>query len=338
MKVNKSQLLNALEKVKPGLSSKEIIEQTTNFAFMNGRVVTYNDEISISCKVDGIDFEGAVEAAPLYKFLNKIKHEDIELEIQETSLVVKGGNAEAGLAFKSEVKLPVLEITKEMKWVKLPSDFISALALCRFSCSRDMSKPVLTCVHINNGVVETCDNHRLTTYDLQRSAGKTPMLLPATSVTELIKYQITHYTIHGDRSWIIFKTDDDSIHFGCRVYQEEYPDLSPIREFGGNEILLPEGLSEVLDRAVIFAVQEDDHFPEVDLTVFKNKIQVSVEKNTSWFKESLDTKYDGEELKLSVNPLFLKEILGKIKSCVINEDLSKMKFVGDVWNHVIALK
>ena len=45
MKINKSELQEALAKVKPGLASKDLIEQATSFAFMDGRVVTYNDEM-----------------------------------------------------------------------------------------------------------------------------------------------------------------------------------------------------------------------------------------------------------------------------------------------------
>ena len=46
--MKKAELIKALEAVRPGLANKEMIEQSTSFAFMKDRVVTYNDEISIS--------------------------------------------------------------------------------------------------------------------------------------------------------------------------------------------------------------------------------------------------------------------------------------------------
>ena len=70
-------LLKALEIVKPGLASKEIIQQTTSFAFIEGRVVTFNDEISISHPVPDLDIQGAVQADELYKFLKKTKADEI---------------------------------------------------------------------------------------------------------------------------------------------------------------------------------------------------------------------------------------------------------------------
>ena len=48
MKLNKADLQRALEIVKPGLANKEMIEHSTSFAFINGKVITYNDEISLS--------------------------------------------------------------------------------------------------------------------------------------------------------------------------------------------------------------------------------------------------------------------------------------------------
>ena len=55
MKTNKTKLQTALEIVKPGLANKEIIEQSTSFAFLKGKVVTYNDEVSISHPLKGIE-------------------------------------------------------------------------------------------------------------------------------------------------------------------------------------------------------------------------------------------------------------------------------------------
>ena len=95
--MKKQDLLTALETVKPGLASKEMIEQSTSFAFMNDRVVTYNDEISLSHPVKDLEIEGAIQAEQLYKLLNKLKKDEIEVEIKGNELLLKSGNTEAGL-------------------------------------------------------------------------------------------------------------------------------------------------------------------------------------------------------------------------------------------------
>ena len=91
MKVKKENLRNALEIVKPGLSNKELIEQSTSFAFIKGRVVTYNDEISISHPVEDLKNSGAIKAEELYALLSKIKEEEIDIVPQEAEILIKDG-------------------------------------------------------------------------------------------------------------------------------------------------------------------------------------------------------------------------------------------------------
>ena len=70
MKINRQELLKALTAVKPGLTSVEILEQSTSFVFKKGRVYTYNDEIAISHPVDK-SLSGVVSAKEFYELLNR---------------------------------------------------------------------------------------------------------------------------------------------------------------------------------------------------------------------------------------------------------------------------
>ena len=91
MIINKTNLQTALEIVKPGLASKELIDQSTSFAFMGDRVVTYNDDISVSHPIEGLNITGAVKADKLYALLNKLKQEEIEVEICGGEILLKSG-------------------------------------------------------------------------------------------------------------------------------------------------------------------------------------------------------------------------------------------------------
>ena len=117
--MRRSDLLAALETVKPGLSNKEMIEQATSFAFLGDRIVTYNDEISISHPVQNLNIEGAVQAEELYKLLSKLKKEDIEITTIDNELQIKCGRTKAGLTLQQEIKLPLEEITGKRKWKKV---------------------------------------------------------------------------------------------------------------------------------------------------------------------------------------------------------------------------
>jgi len=195
MQIQKEVLLNALEVVKPGLANKPIIEQATSFAFMGGRVITYNDEISISHPLPELeDITGAVEADSLYKFLGKIKPDDkgnIELSLNEKfEIVVKSGRSKAGLTLQSEITLPLNEedFAEKDDWLTLPENFTKFLAIAMGSCGKDMSKPVLTCVHISEeGFIGGADNYRFIHCDLAED------LLYITIV--LLKYNTILHTL-----------------------------------------------------------------------------------------------------------------------------------------------
>ena len=80
MRINREELLKALESVTPGLSPKEIQEQTNCIVFHEGQIITFNDEISCSRESPLGDIEGAVRAIPLLTLLSKLTEEEIQVE------------------------------------------------------------------------------------------------------------------------------------------------------------------------------------------------------------------------------------------------------------------
>ena len=80
MKINREELLNQLESVQPGLSIREIIEQSSCFVFQDGKVITYNDEIFCSQKTP-LKIKGAVLAAPLIALLRKMVETEVDIEL-----------------------------------------------------------------------------------------------------------------------------------------------------------------------------------------------------------------------------------------------------------------
>ena len=101
----------ALNKVKPGLSNKEMIEQSTSFVFQRGHVYTYNDEIAISHPLK-IRVLGAVRARELLDFVNRIKDEKIEIIMNEnkTELILLKKFSTATFALNQELILPINDI------------------------------------------------------------------------------------------------------------------------------------------------------------------------------------------------------------------------------------
>lgn len=336
MNVNKKQLQEALEIVKPGLANKEIIEQATSFAFLNGRVMTYNDEISISQPLEGLDITGAIEADKLYKFLSKVKKDDVDVDIKENELLLVSGRAKAGLTLMSEVKLPLEEVSKIGRWHDLPKEFVRLMKFAMTSCSTNMSKPVLTCVHVTkDGFIAASDGYRLIQCDLKEEMPLKELLIPATSVMEMVKTDPIQ--IAEGNGWIHFKNERDTI-FSCRVLDDKYPSIGDHLKVEGIQINLPKNITEVLDRAAVFAKREHLLDEWIKLTAENNRLKVRSEAAIGWFEEEVNMKFDHEKVEFSVTPYLLREIISETLTFTLGKENNRIKFEGDGWVYISLLR
>ncbi|HDY89495.1 MAG TPA: hypothetical protein ENH82_15455 [bacterium] len=334
--MNKTKLQQALEIVKPGLASKEMIEQSTSFAFIDGRVVTYNDEISLSHPVEGLEIEGAIQAEELYKLLSKIKQEEdeIEISIEKNEVILQVGRMKAGLSLQQEIKLPLEEIGELSRWKTLPEDFIRFVGLAMQVCSRDMSRPVLTCVHVNkNGQIEGSDGFRIIRCELEKEMPVKTFLIPANSAAELVRLQPTK--VAEGSGWMHFKTDEETI-LSCRTFQDDFPDCEPFLKVEGVEIIFPKTIKEIVGRAEVFAKR--DHFLDetIEITIGKKRITVKSRSDSGWFEEGANIRYNDEPVSFSITPYLLKDILTETPVCALCED--RLKFEGAGWVSILTLR
>ena len=331
MKINKTELLTALERVKPGLANRDLIEQATSFAFLGDRVVTYNDEISISHPVKDLNIRGAVKADALYSFLNRVKQDTIKVTWKGNQVQITAGKSRAGLVFEQEVKLPVEEIGEFGKWEKLPKYFLDALKLCHPCASTDMSRPILTCLNIDGDTVVASDGYQIMRYKLNGKV-PAPFLLPASAAKDLSGYTITK-TASGD-GWVHFGTDDETV-FSSRVFEGEFPDVSTHLEFEGSGIEFPETITEILERAEVFSKSDlTKDMPMVILQLKDNKLLIKSQNNTGWFEETADVKYEGDPIQFATNIEFLMTLLRQRNACEYGDN--KIKFSGENWVHVVV--
>lgn len=334
MKINKIELQKALEKVKPGLANKEIIEQSTSFAFIGDRVYTYNDEISISHPVKELNITGAIKAQTLYAFIAKLKKDEINIEKEENQIIIKAGKSKAGLILEQEIKLPIrAEIDKIKNWTELPDDFLEALQLCHQCCSDDMSRPVLTCIHIKDNSVEASDSYQIIRYKLKAVFSSEVLLIPASAVRELIKYPIKK--IAKKDNWVHFKTDDETI-FSSRTIEDTFPDIAAHLKIKGKEFSFPPTIHTILEKAQVFSKNIIDvgDMPLVTIEINENQLKVSAKNEHGWFEETARINYTGSSFSFCIGIDFLIKLLGKEQKCVIGNNA--IKFTGENWEHVVV--
>jgi len=334
MQIGKKELQEALEIVKPGLANKELIEQSTSFAFVGGKVVTYNDEISISHPIKGLDIMGATKADILYAFLGKVKKEIIDVEIKKNEILLTSGKARAGFTLQEEIKLPLdEEVVERGKWKDIPDNFLRLISFAVSSCGKELAKAILMCVHVDqNGLIEASDDRRITRCDLRVSMPVKTFLIPATSVLEMLRIEPTK--IAEGKGWIHFQNPAHTI-ISCRLFEDIYPSTSHFLRMTGTRVILPHSAQDVLDRAGVFAKREHLLDEIVHINIQDRKLTISAEADSGWFEEETNIKYEGDPISFRITPYLLRGILAETQSCEISK--SKIKFEGEGWLYISML-
>lgn len=335
MKINRKELLTALEKVKPGIGKSDRIGQFNSFAFMEDHIVTYNDEISISHPLENSGMEGAINAEEMYKILKKLKADELELDVVKNEVQLVCGKMKAGMALHEEIDLPLEEIKTEGRWRRLPDNFVELLGFAVLACAQDMVRPLLACVHFNKGVIQGTDGLKVAQCELSKALPTDPFLIPATSVKQVMRLKPTK--IHGGEGWAHFKNEEGTV-ISCRTFEDDYLPLDGYLDVDGIDVIFPEDMLEVLDRASVFAHRDSVLDEQVSLKITKNKIVVKGRSETGWFEEAMKIDYTGDPVKINIAPYALADILktNSGRECIIGEN--SVKFEGPGWQYVTVLQ
>lgn len=333
MRIDREQLLNELKSVEPGISRREIIEQSSCFVFKDGKVMTFNDEIACthpSC----LDVEGAVQADPLIAILDKLREEVLEIKVGDSELLIRGKKRRAGIRMEMEIVLPVECVEIPKKWKHLPETFEDAISVVQECASKEESQFELTCIHLCPNWIEASDGSQLARYKTKMDI-KQSNLVRKESLKYVLELDMKKFSI--TKNWIHFKNTQGLV-FSCRrYYKEKYPHqkITKILKAGGlSPIVLPKGLRAAAEKAMVFSMEnaEDN---EVEIKIQPNKIQIKGLGPSGWFKEQSKVDYKGPSLSFLISPILLIKIIEQQNKCQISKSIMKAN-VGK-WTYVTAL-
>lgn len=329
--INREELLSRLQSLQPGLSSREIVEQSTCFVFQAGRILTYNDEVMCSTASKlGKEFKGAVQAKPLLDLLGKLPEDELGIEFSESELVITGVKKKAGIRLEQEILLGVANVEKPETWEVLPEDFDDAIGIVSTCASNDSSKFSLTCVHFTPRWMEACDNFQLIRYKLKMALPENT-LVRSESLKHLRILGMTHFAL--TQAWMHFK-NPNGLTLSCRRYMEEFPDLGKMLEVSGSPTTLPGGLAEAVQKAEIFSADNpDDNKVVVELR--QGKMRILGQGSHGWFTETKNLKYDGEPMKFCIAPKLLVDISNRHNDCEMTS--TRLKVNGGKFVYVSCL-
>lgn len=335
MQINREELEKALTLVKPGLAARDIVEQSTSFAFIDGCVVTYNDDISLSCPVAGLEIQGAIKADEFFQFIRKVKKDEIDVEVEGEEIVFKAGRTKAGFTLQEKILMPLENLKeKKTKWYPIPDDFCHYLSLAMGACGSDMSRELLTGVNVEkDGHMTGSDSFKIMRCDTGQSLPVDTFLIPAKSAVEVVK--LDPEKIARGKGWIHFK-DKTGATLSCKLFEEEYPDVSEYMDVIGYDISFPQKIHEILDRAGVFAKREHILDEEVVISVEDNRFKVSAKSDTGWIHEEVNFKFEEDPFMFTVTPYLLRDILKETSNCIVGE--RALKFQGAGWEYIAWLQ
>jgi len=331
MKINREKFLDMLNMLKPGLSSREFLEQSSCIVFQNGWAMTFNDEVACRMKSGIASLEGAVQAGALMDILQKMG--DPELLIRQNpkgELEFKGKRKGFGITMDAEVTLPIDRVEMPEKWRDLPPEFIEAIGLTHNCCSTDESLFHLNCIHLHPDYIEATDN--LQVMRCRFSIGlKKSILVRGKSIAHIC--QLAMDKIALTPNWVHFKNQAGLI-LSCRRYMEEFENLDRILEFEGHDLTIPKGISEATKRAAVFSSSGTGE-ALVTVTLSKDRVLIKSQSAIGWYSEPKKIVYDGPKITFMIAPDLLADICKKYSEAKINE--SRLSVNGGNWQYVTAL-
>jgi DNA polymerase III sliding clamp (beta) subunit (PCNA family) len=330
--MKRTDLLNALSVVKPGLGSKDLVEQTTSFVFTENTVSTYNDEISISHPIE-TEFTGVVKAEEFYQFLSRIKTDEVEFTIADEELRMKAGRTKAGIKLEQEVKIQLPDVSA-IKWKTLPEDFSKVLKFVATAASTDASTPALTCIHITpEGIVEATDRYRACRWQMEPFSKK-EFLLPANIVSQITAIKPTKISI--EKGWLHFTNENETV-ISCKIFAATFPDIAHLfnSKEKGASLKFPKKLKTIIDRADVFAKREHEFDQFLEITLTSSKMIVYAYSTYGWSKESTKAIYKGDDFKFNIVPKILEDILDE--DAKISIFSNRIKFDGADWKYVASI-
>jgi len=336
MKTNRTEFLAVLKSLLPATATNEIVPQTSSFFFDDSEheITAYNSEIAIRTQLDH-DIGGAVDAKALVAVLTRFKDDEVTIETDENELRVLGKRAKAGIALEKEITAPISSIPTPERMRDISEGFISALTTVSKCASTDLTRPLLTAVHVTSTGVEACDAHRLArvTYEPMPKFKGEP-LIPAAWVKEVA--DIEPVKMSFDDTWAHFANDDLQISVRLITTEGEYPKLQKIIDSAANgkAVTLPDEMGDILKRASAL-IDNMDSMPSIDIVIEPGKLKIASTVLKGWTKETVKTDYDGEPISFCIQPQYFADLLDLSPGITVNENALRLDVGGLV--HVIAL-
>ncbi len=335
--MNRKELLNALSALLPSVASSDAVKELECFKFENDIIRTANEVSIQTIKYFKTGLVCCVYAKVLFKLLSSMSEEEVDLKVTDTELLIKSGTTKGKIKLvESDLFPELMAVGEKYEPHELPDNFKETLDLCRFSMSTDMSKPDLCAIRVSEDFITSTDSYRITRFDINNLIEfmiRDKMLDILLKFDKLISCQLT------DKA-LIFKVSDDCFVIGP-ILSFEFPNIESMFSDSIELFEFPgEDLKEALERLSIFSESVFKFDRKITLDFNKDLVILSSEEEQHGeLVENIPLRGKGKfpVFKISINPMFLLDIL-KYGKCKVGLSGDRMiEFRTDSFRHVTVL-
>jgi len=333
MKINRQEFLGKLKSILSGVSKTETLEQSNCFVFSDNMITAFNGEVFAATEFQ-FDNEFAVNANDIVQLLSRIPDEEIAMVYKDSQLIISGKKKRAGLVTQQEILLPIDTVPRPEKMRIAKKDFLKNLQMAAKICATTNENHLISHVHVTPNIIESTDRYRF--LRIQMDTGAKEMLIPATAILSVNSMHVTH--IELVKNWLFLKNQDKKIMIAVCCGEGEYFKSEMLESVcaikNANTIQLPEEVGKMIDRSSVMT--ENSMEKEAQIVIDSSSITIKTQKESGWYEEKQKIKYEGEEIKMTVNLSLLKDILSKTNKAIIGD--GKIKMEEDNMEFVVSLE
>jgi hypothetical protein len=321
MKIERKKFLKILENVKPGVDTKTTENNMSYFFFSGTHIISYNNKISIAYPIK-TKFTLYVKAYDLYKVICKLSSDYIIINENNNKLNIRCKDVSIKLPSIQDAEMndrifTVQKSIKNSKWSLLPNNFSKVISDCAPFTSKNEFDSSLTFVYINGKYCMPTDNMRII-YAIFNSP-LSEMFIKSTEVSNIIDIDPIKCAI--TKSWIHFKNKKECV-FSIRNISAKFPDIFSFFNFDGEKLFFPSTIVNNIDIASLIA---DTNYPIINITIENNTCLMRAHSDSGSIFYKTKIKYNNKQIKFSVNPNFLKDMLISNSPLIISKDKAKIE-------------
>lgn len=307
MLINRQNLIEALSRLKQGLSTDFLVPRFQCFHMHIDQIVATNGKIIVAEKFD-IGLECSVSGLDFLKLLQTLKQKEVELTIVDNSLKIKCGRSKANIGL-CDSTFEAVDFD-QFGGGNATEDLLEALKQNSFTVCRDVTSGSLQGIHFSKIGAYGTDRYRLIRHGgiVEKLIGRT---IPVDIFDAVNKFPSKNFAFTLIENTLALHTDDVIIL--THLLEDDYPDLEQFIPKSEEYVTIDvsKEFSEIIERHISFQRITEDIDKEIKFVVSDKLCTVTsvLSSNKSDLVDEIDLeKYDGPDLEFFFNPLFLKDI------------------------------